>query len=145
MMKPYEPWEFCKSINCGALIHSINTRKWALCDQCKACHMHTYLREHGQILEEGSVLQIELDALRKVAETVKEFTKHFEDQGQSFKHTVKGFIDSFDVNIALRQSSIDDVDIYISDETDADLDKLLDALAAYDEVKDDEQRGSEMQ
>ena len=73
--------------------------------------------------------------LEKVAEAAQEFIKHFEDQGQSFKHTIKGFVDSFDVNIALHQSNIDDADIYISDEADADLDKLIDVLA---ELKDGE-------
>lgn len=58
-MKVYKPWDFCKSIDCDVL--NINKETQAdSCLRCKAYQMHQYLREHGQILEEGSALQSQL-------------------------------------------------------------------------------------
>jgi hypothetical protein len=64
-MEAYKPWDFCKSIDCLAMRRSeaVNqgeeARKQA-CNDCKAYQMHQYLKEHGQILEEGSALEAQL-------------------------------------------------------------------------------------
>lgn len=55
-MQPYKSWDFCKSIDCGAMIRTEEMRKGLICPTCKAYQMHTYLQEHGQITEEGSYL-----------------------------------------------------------------------------------------
>ena len=60
-METYKPWDFCKSIDCLAIKRSeeVNQSEEARkqsCMSCKAYKMHQYLREHGQILEEESVL-----------------------------------------------------------------------------------------
>ena len=66
-MNSYKPWDFCRSINCNALIRTEQQRE-QLCKSCKAYQMHGYLREHGQIVEEGSPLLKELEQLRKTLE-----------------------------------------------------------------------------
>jgi len=58
-LAPYKPWEFCKSIDCSAPFRI----GLADCRDCKAYQIHQYLREHGQILEEGSMLLAELHRL----------------------------------------------------------------------------------
>lgn len=79
-MKPYEPWEFCKAIDCDALgvIFKDEKMKQRYCHKCKAYQMHGYIRDHGQILEEGSgliarVREAEADcaAMREALEWIK--------------------------------------------------------------------------
>lgn len=62
-MKPYQPWEFCKAIDCDALsvIHQDQRMKKVYCYRCYAYRMHQYLKDHGQILEEGSELAKRLE------------------------------------------------------------------------------------
>ena len=70
-MEAYKPWNFCKAIDCPALmaypidcsqqiglpfIDWDKERKTLYCNGCKAYKMHQYLKEHGQIIEEGSEL-----------------------------------------------------------------------------------------
>ena len=62
-MKLYKPWDFCKSIDCDALgvIFKDEKMKKRYCYRCYAYRMHQYLKEHGQILEEGSELAKRLE------------------------------------------------------------------------------------
>jgi hypothetical protein len=65
MMKPYEPWEYCKAIHCLAIeIQGEEYRGNTGCVKCNAYKLHQYLRHHSQILEAGS----ELERLVTVAE-----------------------------------------------------------------------------
>lgn len=54
-MKPYKAWDFCKAIDCDALGLTEETRK-IHCHRCEAYKFHQFLKEHDQILEEGSTL-----------------------------------------------------------------------------------------
>ena len=55
-MKVYEPWDYCRSINCNALVRPKELRKQTVCVNCEAYKMHQYLKENNQILETGSEL-----------------------------------------------------------------------------------------
>ena len=54
-MKTYNPRDFCRSINCNALIRTEPQRE-QLCKDCKAYQMHNFLIGAGLILSEGSEL-----------------------------------------------------------------------------------------
>lgn len=54
--EPYKSWEYCQSINCPIYNHWGKEKRKEACVTCHAYQMHQYLREHGQILEEGSKL-----------------------------------------------------------------------------------------
>ncbi len=72
-MKPYEPWEFCKAIDCPAfpgIIFGCEDTKKIFCRKCHAYQMHQYLKDHGQILEEGSGL------IARVREAEAELATH---------------------------------------------------------------------
>ena len=60
-MKPYQPWEFCKTIDCDVLEIIKKPYQKMYCQKCKAYKFHQYLKEHGQILEEGSELAKRLE------------------------------------------------------------------------------------
>ena len=75
-MKPYESWDFCKSINCNALIRPKELRKQTICTECTAYKMHQYLKENGQILEKGSELLQELEALRALEKVAIDIAKY---------------------------------------------------------------------
>lgn len=55
-MNPYKPWDFCKDTDCKSYRYPglEEERILFFCEKCKAYKMHQYLREHGQIVEEGS-------------------------------------------------------------------------------------------
>lgn len=75
-MTPYQSWSFCEAINCHAMKH-LSARVEMFCQNCKAYQMHTYLREHGQILEENSGVQAELNRLQVALEaTIAEKEKY---------------------------------------------------------------------
>lgn len=61
-MTPYQSWSFCEAINCHAMKH-LSARVEMFCQNCKAYQMHTYLKEHGQILEEGSGIMKAFESL----------------------------------------------------------------------------------
>lgn len=70
-MKIYKPWDFCKSINCDALEIKDTEIRGQYCHKCNACLMHQYLRDHGQILEEGSELmgqEVVIEEYHRLAE-----------------------------------------------------------------------------
>ena len=62
-METYKPWDFCRSINCNALIRTEPQRE-QLCKDCKAYQMHDYLREKGSIIEEDSKLPKQIEWLK---------------------------------------------------------------------------------
>jgi len=68
-MKPYEPWDFCKTISCPDL------GKNEICRSCCLIfQFHQYLKDNGQILEEGSELAkvvAEAERLREENEKLK--------------------------------------------------------------------------
>lgn len=66
MSKPYKSWEFCEYIKCYAMSFGKSFRVKAICSRCPAYQMHQYLKEHGQMLEEGS----ELERIVTAAKTV---------------------------------------------------------------------------
>ncbi len=66
-MQPYKSWDFCNHTGCTFMVRSGEQRK-TLCRDCKAYQMYTYLREHGQVLEEGSGIQAELARLQVALE-----------------------------------------------------------------------------
>lgn len=70
-MQPYQPWDFCKSINCIVLMRTASLRKELLCKDCKAYQMHDYLQERGQILEENNPLLKALEIIRDVGVVVR--------------------------------------------------------------------------
>ena len=78
-MTPYQSWDFCRAIDCTFMVRTEEQRK-TLCRDCKAYQMHQYLKEHGQIVEEGSELfgnserlKAELNRLQVALEaTIKE-------------------------------------------------------------------------
>jgi len=60
-MEPYKSWDFCKSIDCAYMGFSLDNRQRACLEtKCKAYQFHQHLRDHGQILEEGSALESQL-------------------------------------------------------------------------------------
>ena len=61
-MKTYNPWDFCRSIDCIRLVRTEDQRK-QMCKDCRAYQMHDYLREYGLILEEDSVLSAKIEQL----------------------------------------------------------------------------------
>lgn len=66
-MKPYQSWEFCKSIDCPSIRHCLDDDqrgKYCRDINCKTYYFHCYLSDHGQILEEGSELDMILNLLR---------------------------------------------------------------------------------
>jgi len=67
-MQAYKPWDFCKSLQCYS--HQLDPE---YCKKvgCKAYQMHDYLREHGQIIEEGNPLLAELEQLRRVRDAAE--------------------------------------------------------------------------
>ena len=79
-MKPYKPWDFCKSIDCDALsvVHKDERMKKVYCHKCYAYQFHQYLRDHDQILEEGSSLARVIQATNQRA---KEYAKKMERYG----------------------------------------------------------------
>ena len=72
-MKTYNPWDFCRSINCNSMIRTEEQRKVLTCPNCKAYQMHDYLREHGQIIEEDSPLLKELEQHKRALELASVF------------------------------------------------------------------------
>ena len=74
ILKLYKPWEFCKAIDCDALsvIHQDQRMKKVYCYRCYAYRMHQYLKDHGQILEEGS----ELEQLRNIRDAAEKLMKN---------------------------------------------------------------------
>lgn len=67
-MKPYEPWEYCRSIDCKN-IEAVN------CRLCPVCHFHAYLSANNQILEPGSELARLVEALVKKKQISAEWWK----------------------------------------------------------------------
>ena len=63
-MKAYNPWDFCRSINCNSMIRPEEQRKTLTCPNCKAYQMHDYLREKGSIIEEDSKLPKQIEWLK---------------------------------------------------------------------------------
>lgn len=53
--KPYESWDFCKSVECDALRLTEDNRKFVSCHKCYAYQMHQYLQDHGQILDQQHI------------------------------------------------------------------------------------------
>jgi len=50
------------------MIRPEEMRKELICPNCKAYQMHDYLSEHGQIVEEGNPLLMELEQLKQRVE-----------------------------------------------------------------------------
>ena len=48
-VSPYRSWDFCKSIQCSGVVGS----HWECKNGCKAYAFHQYLKQNGQIREEG--------------------------------------------------------------------------------------------
>jgi hypothetical protein len=80
-LKPYKPWDFCKSIDCDALsvVHKDERMKKVYCHKCYAYQFHQYLRDHDQILEEGSSLARVIQATNQRAEELEQLRKENED------------------------------------------------------------------
>ena len=76
-MKPYEPWEFCKYINCYHFLRNpdIESRIKTGCDMNCATlvKFHSYLSENNQILEPGSDLARLVEALLERKSTLQEY------------------------------------------------------------------------
>jgi len=72
-MDPYKPWDFCNDIHCRSLSYpgTVEERRTYLCENCKAYKMHQYLKDNGQILEEGNPLLEELERLQAENEQLK--------------------------------------------------------------------------
>lgn len=54
MNKEYQPWEYCTSIDCRALLVPIKAREALHCRYCEAYKMHDFLLKQGyKIVKEG--------------------------------------------------------------------------------------------
>ena len=87
-MEPYKPWDFCNDIHCRSLAYPgpEEDRRTFFCEDCKAYKMHQYLKDNGQILEEGNPLLEELERLQAENEQLKsqpvtptEYVAHLEN------------------------------------------------------------------
>jgi len=50
------------------MIRTEEMRKELICPNCRAYQMHDYLREHGQIIEDGNPLLMELEQYKRALE-----------------------------------------------------------------------------
>lgn len=66
-MRIYQPWDFCRSINCTVMVRTEEQRR-QLCKDCKAYQMHDYLQKQGLILDEKSGLKEQTEQLGKAFE-----------------------------------------------------------------------------
>lgn len=55
-MTPYKSWDYCKDVECAIYQGFPKDKRKEACVsiECHAYQMHQYLKEHEQILEEGS-------------------------------------------------------------------------------------------
>lgn len=84
-METYESWDFCKYHVCDALrLSDKDKRKRAYCETCRAYQMHQYLKDHGQILEEGSELEQMRSNYEKCAEILGDMVDVAEVTGSAY-------------------------------------------------------------
>jgi hypothetical protein len=71
-LESYKSWDYCKE-------HCDMYQKWAdseervymMCGDCHVYQFHQYLKEHGQILEEGSELLAVVEAAKKLTDLIE--------------------------------------------------------------------------
>jgi len=80
-IKPYKPWDFCKSVNCYQLekIKHDERCKQHCQNNCYAYKMHQYLKGNNQIYEEGSALACDYAALQEKVERLERIEKTAQD------------------------------------------------------------------
>lgn len=91
-MKIYESLDFCKYINCLSIQHPRKIP--CMEDCCQVYQYHTYLRDRGQILEEGSELAKVVAEVEKMREVLTEVSERIDSaECRDDLSGIRGYVD----------------------------------------------------